>query len=513
VIATNVRRLGVYLVLSFAALSVGLSWWQVVDAQALASRPDNPELIAARRSLPRGTIFDANGQVLASTQVVEGLASRTYTDTAFSHVIGYASLRFETTGVERAFDDVLSGQSDPNPIREVVEDIFAQDPVPKDVTLTIDQRLQDFAAAQLGSDPGAVVALDPATGAILALVSVPTYDPTPISGDPAAAQGPMDALTSDPSEPLLPRATQGTYVPGSIMKVFTASAALDAGAITPETTYPDQPQQETDGFTVEGFTITEHDLGGIRPELWALSPAFQVSSNIYFAHTALELGADLFLDYARRFGFCAPLAIGPSGRALGVTPSYVSGAFEGDCSPFDDSVELAVAGFGQAEVIATPTQMALVAATIANDGVMPGPYVVRDVRAHVAEGPPSDTILETYRGAGSRRVVSLETARQVRSIMVDAVNAELGAMYAGQGNLSLYGIEGAVSAGKTGTAQLGGESAPHSWFIGFAPAQEGATPSIAVAVLVESGGSGSGRAAPIAGALMAEWLRLGGAAQ
>lgn len=508
-IATNVRRLGLYLMLSFAAVSVGLSWWQVVDAQALASRPDNPELIAARRSLPRGTIFDATGQVLASTQVVDGLARRTYTDTAFSHVIGYASLRFETTGVERAFDDVLSGQSDPNPIREVVEDIFAQDPVPKDITLTIDQRLQDFAATQLGGDRGAVVALDPATGAVLALVSVPTYDPTPISGDPSTAQGPMDALTSDPSQPLLPRATQGTYVPGSIMKVFTAAAALDAGAITPDTTFPDQPRQEVEGFTVEGFTITEHDLGGIRPDLWALSPAIQVSSNIYFAHVALELGPDLFLDYARRFGFCDPLQIGPDGRTIPVIASYVTNAVDGDCSPFDDSVELAAAGFGQAEVIATPTQMALVAATIANDGIMPGPYVVRDVRAHVAEGPPSDTILETFRGPGSRRVVSVETARQVRSIMVDAVNEELGALFAGQGNVRLYGIGGdTVSAGKTGTAQLGGEAAPHSWFIGFAPAQEGATPSIAIAVLVESGGSGSGRAAPIAGQLMAEWLRL-----
>ncbi len=507
-IATNVRRLGLYLILSFAIVSGSIVWWQVIQAQALATRGDNPEVIAARRSLLRGTIFDSEGQVLASSQVVDGLSTRTYTDPAFTHVIGYSSLRFGSTGIERSFEDLLVGQADPNPIRDLVNDVLARQPAPRDLTLTIDKRLQDFAAGQLGAAPGAVVALDPMTGAILALVSTPTFDATPISGDPNVAQEPMDALRDDPAEPLLPRARQGRYVPGSIMKVFTGAAALDAGAITPSTTFEDQPQQVTDGFVVDGFTIREHEMPGIPIELWELSEALQVSSNIYFSHVGLELGQEQFLEYARRFGFCEPHEIGPSSRALGVAASFVTQQVDGDCGPFSGDVELASAAFGQGSTAVTPVQMALVAAAIAGDGVMPQPFVVRDVRAHAEGDAPSETVLDSFGSAGGTRVVGSDAARAMRSAMVDAVNGELGRIFAGQGDITLYGISNARSAGKTGTAQLGGEQAPHSWFIGFAPAQEDATPAIAIAVLVESGGSGSANAAPIAGRVMAEYLRL-----
>jgi penicillin-binding protein A len=510
VIATNVRRLGVYLMLAFAVVSASIAWWQVIEAQNLAVRADNPEVIAARRTLLRGSIFDSRGQLLASSELVDGLSRRTYTDAAFTHVIGYSSLRFGSTGLEQAYEDILVGRTDPNPIRDLVNDVLDRQPAPRDLALTIDRRLQDFAAAELGGDAGAVVALDPRTGAVLALVSTPTFDATPISGDPRAAQEPMDRLRDDPAEPLLGRARQGLYVPGSIMKVFTTASALDAGVISPRTTFPDQPAQEVNGFVVDGFTIREHDLGGIRPDLWALSEALQVSSNIYFAHVGLELGAESFLDYARRFGFCESLAIGPAGRALGVTPSYVTAPVDRDCGPFTGDVELASAAFGQGSIQVTPVQMAMVAAAIAGDGVMPEPWVVRDVRAHSNNERMRDTVIQSFGSLGGTRIVSGEAASQTRVAMVDAVNEELGAVFAGQGNIQLYGIDNHVSAGKTGTAQLGGQQAPHSWFIGFAPAERDAVPEIAIAVLVESGGSGSGRAAPIGGRVMAEYLRLSG---
>ncbi|HYN64438.1 MAG TPA: hypothetical protein VES36_07535, partial [Candidatus Limnocylindrales bacterium] len=178
-IALNVRRLAFYLVLSFAAVSGGLTWWQVIDAPTLAARQDNPEVIAARRSTPRGAIFDVRGRLLASSRLVDGVSRRTYVDPAFAHLIGYASLRFGTTGLERAWDDILSGRADPNPLNDLVNDILARQPPPSDLMLTIDQRLQDFAAEQLGSEPGAIVALDPGTGAVLAIVSTPTFDATP----------------------------------------------------------------------------------------------------------------------------------------------------------------------------------------------------------------------------------------------------------------------------------------------------------------------------------------------
>jgi peptidoglycan glycosyltransferase len=512
VIALNVRRLAFYLVLSFAVVSGGLTWWQVIDAPTLAARQDNPEVIAARRGMPRGAIFDAQGRLLASSRVVAGISRRTYVDPAFTHVIGYSSLRFGATGLEHAWDDILSGLADPNPLNDLVNDILARRPPPSDLTLTIDKRLQDFAAAQLGSDAGAIVALDPRTGAVLAMTSTPTFDATPISGDPDTAAQALDRIRAQPGNALVARDRQGHYTPGSIMKVLTSAAALDSGAITPQTTFPDQPRQETEGFVVDGFRVREHDLSPVRPALWPLSEALQVSSNIFFAHVGLEIGAETYLDYARRFGFCRALAIGPQSRALAVAPSYVTAPADGDCAPFSDRAELVQAAFGQGRVVVTPMQMALLAAAIANDGVLPTPFVVRDVRAHaVSPGRgPSDQVLETYPSGGGTRVVSSQTAAEVRSAMVDAVQGELGRLYAGAGSVANFGISGVMTAGKTGTAELGPDVPPHSWFIGFVPAQGSATPAIAIAVIVESGGSGSGRAAPIGGAVMAQWLTLQG---
>lgn len=507
----NARRLGGYLLVAFLIVSGGLTWWQVVDAQQLAARPDNPQVIAAHQSALRGSIFDARGTLLASSRVVGGISRRTYLDTAFSHVIGYASLRYGQTALEKAYDDLLTGQADPNPLRQVVDDILAHQPQPDDLSLTIDKRLQDFAATQLGGLTGAVVAIDPATGAILAMTSTPTYDATPISGDPSAAVAPMMAILGNAARPLIDRARQGLYTPGSIMKVLTASAALDSGAITPQTTFPDQPREETTGFTVGGFTIHEHDLGNLRPALWPLSPAMQVSSNIFFAHVGLEVGADRFLEYATRFGFCSGLTIGTGGRSLPVSASYVTRrAAGGGCSPFADNPELASAAFGQAQVAVTPFQMALVAATVANDGVRPNPYVVSAVRAHAIDPGkgPNPTVLTSTAPSSGVRVMSSQTAAEVRAAMVDAVQGPLGRIYAGAGSVKLYGVGGVSTAGKTGTAERSGGLAPHSWFIGFAPAQDGATPAIAVAVIVEGGGAGSGKAAPIGGRVMAEWLKL-----
>ena len=509
-IATNIRRLSLYLVLGFASISGALAWWQVLDAQTLATRQDNPQVIATRRSLPRGSIFDAQGRLLASSVVTDGISRRTYTDPAFTHLIGYASLRFGATGVEQAWDDLLTGRTDPNPLRDVLNDILDRQPDPHDLTLTIDQRLQDFAAAQLGADRGAVVAIDPSTGAILALVSNPSYDATGFSGDPATAQAPFEAVAATPDNPFLDRSRQGHYTPGSIMKVLTAAAALDARGQYILTTFPDQPAEEVDGFVVSGFTIREHDLGAVAPALWDLSPALQVSSNIYFAHVGLELGADRYLDYARRFGFCEGLRIGTDGRGLSVAPSYVSAQVAGGCAPFRDDVELASAAFGQAAVSVTPLQMALMAATIANNGAVPQPFVVRDLRSHATDpaAGPTDSVLDAYGGGRGDPVISSQVAAQVRQAMVDAVSGPIGRLYAGPGDVTRFGIAGVQTAGKTGTAERGPGLKPHSWFIGFAPAQEGALPTIAIAVIVEGGGTGSGHAAPIGGAIMAEWLKL-----
>ncbi|MGH2462806.1 MAG: peptidoglycan D,D-transpeptidase FtsI family protein [Candidatus Limnocylindria bacterium] len=506
-IGAHLPRLGTAMLGGFALLLVAMSWWQVVTAASLEARPDNPALIAAHRSEPRGTIFDTQGTVLATTVVVDGIARRTYASPASTHLLGYASLRYGTSGIESAWDELLVGLRDPNPLHDLVNDVFQLPPQPHDLVLTVDARLQQFAAAQLAGSVGAVVAIDPTTGAVLAMTSSPTFDATAISGDPAQAEAPWNALLDDPGQPFVDRARNGVYVPGSVMKVLTAAAALEAGVITPSTTFPTQPQEEVTGLAVSGFTIREHDLAGVQPALWNLSQSMQISSNIYFAHVGLELGQARYLEAAADFGFCDEFRVGPPSNALRGAASSVTALTDTGCADFVDDAELASAAFGQARVSVTPLQMALLAAIVANDGVMMEPYVVREVRVPDPSGTPG-AVTATYGSPGRRTVVSPTTAQQVRSVMVDAVHGPLGVPYAGAANVANYGIGGVQTAGKTGTAERGEGLPPHSWFIGFAAAQPGATPSIAVAVIVEGAGPGSASAAPIGGRVMAEWLRL-----
>jgi peptidoglycan glycosyltransferase len=263
------------------------------------------------------------------------------------------------------------------------------------------------------------------------------------------------------------------------------------------------------GFVVNGFTIREHDLAGVQPALWDLSEAMQISSNIYFAHVGLEIGQRPYLTGAGEFGFCDGLRIGPTSHNLPVAASAVTALTDAGCADFVDDVELASAAFGQARVTATPVQMALVAATIANGGIMLEPFVVSEVRAPDPAGGPGLTTA-TYGSPGRHVVVSPLAAEQTRAVMVDAVHGPLGAPYAGAANVANYGIRGVETAGKTGTAERGEGLPPHSWFIGFVPAQAGAAAAIAVAVIVAGAGPGSTAAAPIGGRVMAEWLRLNG---
>ncbi len=218
---------------------------------------------------------------------------------------------------------------------------------------------------------------------------------------------------------------------------------------------------------MNGFTITEHDLAGVPPALWDLSEAMQISSNIYFAHVGLELGQRPYLAGAEQFGFCDGLRVGAAPHDLAVSASAVTAVAEAGCEDFVDDAELASAAFGQARVTATPMQMALVAATIANGGTMVEPFVVREVRTPPPAAGEQGAVTASYDSPGRRQVVSRVTADQVRAVMVDAVHGPLGAPYAGAGNVANYGIGGVQTAGKTGTAERGEGLPPHSWFIGF----------------------------------------------
>lgn len=486
----NIMRTGLALMAAFAVLAAGAGWWQVVEAQRLSQAVDNPAVIAvARRSL-RGPIVDRDGRWLArSSRDNNGEAVREYRDDTISQVVGYASRQFGTAGLERTYNAQLLGLSGADPYGGLLDKFGAGASDPLGLKLTLDLRLQRAAVRGLGSDRGAVVMLDPRTGEILALASTPTYDATAIA-NPATAAATFEALRTDDANPLLPRATLGRYVPGSVFKIVTAIAGLNSGAITPHTTYPQQPGAEKNGLLVDGFRIKDGHHPQTGSTALDLFGATEVSCNIWYALTGLAIGGENLVQQASRLGFGAPIPFD--------LPTAISRVTSGNGSApggFRNDVELASAAFGQGQTFVTPLQMALVAATVANGGVLMKPHLVEAV---TGDGPGARAIQpEVW-----QRVTSPANAASITTAMEQAVEGDLGRLFT-----TGAAVPGVPTAGKSGTAQLGGTGEPHSWFIGFAPAER---PTIAIAVLVERGGRGGARAAPLAGSLMTRYFDLYG---
>ena len=478
----NVVRVGLALGLAFAVLAGGAGYWQVFQASTLSNAPDNPAIIAAQRSIVRGRIVDRQGRLLAnSAKDANGEPYRIYTDPVMSPVIGYQSRQFGTAGLERTFDATLTGFTRSDPVRDLLKK-FDPDPFdPQALTLSIDLGLQRAAVRGLGDDSGAVVMLDPRSGEVLALASTPVFDASLIA-DPATASDAFAALLKDPGNPLLNRATQGLYVPGSVFKIVTAVAGLGSDAISPDTTFEEQPDGDRDGLVVSGFRIVDgHHLFTGR-ELLNLVTATEVSCNIWYALTGLAVGGDGLADWAGRLGFGSPIPFDLPTSVSQLTNG--GGSFGGG---FKDDVELANAAYGQAETLATPLQMALVAATIANEGVLMRPRIVTATTS-------AKTGERLIAPEELRRVLGVDDAHAIRDAMVAAVEGERGRLFTSGAQ-----VPGLLVAGKSGTAELGGSGEPHSWFIAFAPAEN---PRVAIAVLVEKGGRGGERAAPLAGQLL-----------
>jgi peptidoglycan glycosyltransferase len=468
---------------AYAALAGGLAYWQVVQAQALTADPLNPLSLAAARSAPRGTIYDVNGNVLASNvKGPNGERLRQYSYTIAAPVIGYASAVFGTAGLERSYDAQLTGLESLNPGDELLRKFRGQPYDPADLHLSLDINLQRVAADLLGDNKGAIVAIEPATGRVLAIVSNPTFNANRVV-DPIDGRTYMAGLQDRTDSPLLNRATQGLYVPGSVFKIVTSIAGLDSGAITPDTTYPDQPAELETGFLVDGFRIHDFPRTVQTTEPLNYAQALEVSSNIWFAHAGLDIGAQNLTDWAQRLGFGARIPFD-----LATSPSQVTGG-GGALDGFQDRVELANAAYGQGEVLVTPLQMALVAASIANNGTLMRPSLVDSLTS--SSGAVTQVQPQPW-----NQVCSFETAQIIRSAMQQAVEGEFAVAAAAK-------IPGVPTAGKSGTAQVGPNVAPHSWFIGYAPAD---APRIAVAVIVENGGLGSQRAVPMGGRLMGAYL-------
>lgn len=486
-LAATTIHVAVLLSVAFALLAGAAGYWGVVRSTELARSPDDAAVIAASRTVPRGRILDRDGTVLARNEADEnGELFRVYISATVSQVVGYASRIYGRAGLERTYDAELTGLAG-DPLTDAFAKFGAERYDPKDLTLSLSYDLQKVAIAALGKQRGAVVMLDPRSGEVLALASTPTYAASKLA-DPATAAETFEALRDNPAEPLLPRATLGRYVPGSVFKIVTAIAGLGSGAVTPETTYPEQPGAERSGLVIDGFRVRD----GHHPETGAeeldLVGATEVSCNLWYALTGVATGGEALVEYADRMGFGAPIPFD-----LPTAVSQVTNGSGTDPGGFVDDVELANAAYGQAETFVTPLQMALVAATVANDGELMRPRLVTAMTGKNGT--------RTIGAESMGRVLSRDDAQAINEAMVQAVEGQLGRRFTSGATVS-----GVMVAGKSGTAELGGSGEPHSWFIGLAPAED---PEVVIAVLVEQAGRGGEVAAPIAGQLMTHWLRAG----
>jgi peptidoglycan glycosyltransferase len=478
-VSRSITHVGLTLTIAFGVLAGWAGYWQVFRSPDLSTAADNPGVIAAARNVVRGKIVDRDGKVLATTKRdANGDPYRVYPERSVSAVVGYASRRFGTAGLERSYAAELIGLSNPDPIRNLLKKFETDPSDPQTLTLSLSLALQKAAVKGLGNDSGAVVMLDPRTGEVLVLASTPTFDASAIANPATEEQG-FAEVRDAASQPLLNRATQGRYVPGSVFKIVTAIAALGSGAIDASTTFPNQAKAETDGLVVSGFRIREHP--GVPARTLDLAHATEVSSNIFFALTGLKTGGANLAEYATKLGFA-----GDVGFDLPVAPSQVTNGKGNQPGGFLDDAELANASYGQAETFVTPFEMALVAATVANGGELMRPHLVTALTGR------SGT--RTVAPESLRRVISQDQAAAVNAAMVRAVEGSLGRQFTPGA-----AVPGIITAGKSGTAELGGSGEPHSWFIGFAPAND---PQIAIAVLVERGGRGAERAVPLGGSLL-----------
>jgi len=449
---TNIHRSLNLILTLFLLVSVWLGYWGIARAPDLLARADNPRRVEAERRVQRGQVLDRHGKLLAWSEIdAEGYAERRYAGDWLASVVGYYSLRHGVGGAEAAFDEQLRGGAGRTAWEAWRDGLLHRPQIGQDVRLTLDANLQQAASEALGEQMGAVVLLDTQTGEVLALVSHPTFDPNRLDED-------WDTLREASGRPLFNRATQGRYPPGAIFNLVVMAAALEERLTAPDEVFHDKYGRANVG----GATVRCAN----HPGLVALDlrHAAAYGCNVAFAELSLRLGSDRLVDYAHRFGI---------DRAPELEIPTVAGQLAG-ALPLSPET-LALTGFGQGKVLISPLQMVRIAATVANDGRMPRPTLLLN------------------RAEPTKPIVSPETAHQVRRAMVLAVD---------EGPARQAAVPGVTVSGKVGTAEGGGEGAPHAWFTGFAPAGPGETPRFAVAVVVEHGGQGGQVAAPIAAQLL-----------
>jgi penicillin-binding protein A len=467
--------------LMFVALLVNSNIVQVGQAASLRANPHNVRVLYSEYRNQRGPIVAAGRDVARSIPTNDALKYlRTYPGAeSYAPITGYYSLVIGSSGIEQAEDPVLAGTDDRLFVSRLSDEITGRTPRGGSVVLTVNTAAQQAAYDGLHGVRGAVVALDPSTGAILALASSPSYDPATLTThNPRQIIHTYHQLLNDPGQPLVNRATSSTYPPGSLFKIVTASAAFSSGRFTPNTVVP-----APSALKLPLTNTYLHNFGGEscgNGKTDTVSDAFRISCNTAFAGIGLKLGIHALADQAKAFGIGSALKI----------PLPVAR------SQFNDTANVpntALSAIGQYDDQLTPLQAAMIGAAIANNGVVMQPYVVAQTRA------PDASVLSTTTPRVLGQAVTPKVAAQVTSLMELVVQSGTG---------TAAQIPGVEVAGKTGTAQHGTASQnlpPDAWFVSFAPAQH---PSVAVAVLVEDGGSlgsdatGGAVAAPIARSVM-----------
>lgn len=476
------RKVAISVLVLFTLLILNANYIQVVRSSALRNDPGNTRVLAEEYDRERGSIVVDGNLVAQSTTTDDTLTYlRTYPQSElYSTVTGYYSLVYGNTGIERAENDILSGSDARLTFRRIADLLTGRDPSGGNVELTLDPAAQQAAVEGLGDVDGAVVALDPATGAVLAMASTPTYDPTQLSShDPQAIRDYSASLDAMDPDPRVNTAVAERHSPGSVFKLITSAAALEDG-YTADTVVP-----APDTYTAPDTTRPLPNFNGesCSPSgEQTLIDALTISCNTAFAQLGVELGEDRVRETAEAFG----LDQGGFDMPLAVAASTV-GDIDGDA-------QLANTSIGQQDVQITPLQGAMIAAAIANDGDLMTPYLVDQVQA------PDLTVIDQTDPEVMSSPVSAETAEQLQQMMVSVVD---------NGSGRRAQIEGVTVGGKTGTAQTTADGDDNQWFVGFAGPD--GDPQIAVAVFIEGGqGTGGDLSAPVAQQVMSAFLTAQG---
>jgi penicillin-binding protein A len=478
----QIARLGLVGVALVAALIVATTYWQTWASAGLADRQDNEIQRVAQFSIKRGLIRAADGTILASNRIKkvggQKLYLRRYPQGGlFSHVVGYSTQSRSRAGLESSMNDYLTGANRnlDTVLKTTLDRIRGATIKGNDLWLTMRPGPQRLAMRELAGKCGSVVALDPRTGKVLVMASRPTYDPNLVEKDFARINN-IRAVCR-PAAPLLNRATDGLYTPGSTFKVVTASAALDSGRFTPQSRFFDP------GYCIEYGQKVRNAGNPEAPETFGsvdLITGLEHSINSVFCNIGKAIGAGKILGYAKRYGFYEDPPLETPANERSPSGLYKNGELFRPSDP-RAQVDPGRLAFGQERMLATPLQMAMVAAGVGNKGVVMEPFVVDRITN------PNGGVVTRTKPRKLHRAISRQTAEELTQMMEGAVTSGTG---------TAAQIPGVPVAGKTGTAETGIPGRYTSWFIAFAPAN---APRVAVAVVLQDQtGFGGQVAAPIA---------------